>query len=588
MRLSQKQLFWILLTVCIVTLLPFIGLYDYNTKGEPRESIVSYSILETGNWILSRNNGGEMAYKPPFFHWCVAAVSYVWGSVTEATSRFPSVVALVAMIMSGFCFFTRRKDVRTSLVTAIICLTCFELHRAGMNCRVDMVLTALTCGALYMLYRWYEQGQEGIPLIAILLMSAGTMTKGPVGALIPCICMGAFLLMKKQNFFRAFFTMIGFSLLSFILPAFWYYAAWQQGGQEFYDLMMEENIGRMTNTMSYDSCVEPWWFNFLTLLYGFLPFTLLLLFSLFSLKGARIGRYESDIKTTWQKFTYWLFSLKDVDLFSLVCAVVIVGFYCIPQSKRSVYLMPAYPFIAYFIARFMIWLAEKKKKSLSVYGWVICTISAILLLLTIALKMHLVPETLLGNSEQNIRTIHNLEDINGFIVWISIAVVVVACCYWLKHNKEKVLTASLFLVLALNVGLDGAWKPAALNAKSQKSLAAKIDQYAPEADGTLYEYIERGVGAGDPMHFFELNYYLEHPNRIGSFYYDVPRKGFLIISKEDLDLRQKTFEREGYRFKKVYAKSDADANIAGPDILVLKFCIDDNKAKLVKRQKRKQ
>ena len=569
--MTTKRTFWILLFVCIITLLPFIGLYDYNTKGEPRESIVSYSMLETGNWILSRNNGGEMAYKPPFFHWCVAAVSYVWGSVTEATSRFPSVVALVAMIMSGFCFFARRRDVRTSLVTAIICLTCFELHRAGMNCRVDMLLTALTCGALYMLYRWYEQGQRGIPLIAILLMSAGTMTKGPVGALIPCICMGAFLLMKKQNFFRAFFTMICFSLLSFILPAFWYYAAWQQGGQEFYDLMMEENIGRMTNTMAYDSCVEPWWFNFLTLVYGFLPFTLLLLFSLFSLKGAKVCQCDNGIKGNWQKFTNWLFNLKDVDLFSIVCAVVIVGFYCIPQSKRSVYLMPAYPFIAYFIARFMIWLAENRKKSLNVYGWVLCVISAILLLLTIALKMHLVPETLFGHSEQNIRTIHNLEDINGFIVWASIAVVAISCFYWVKRevSSRGDLAGVLFLVIALNIGLDGAWKPAALNAKSVKPIAAIIDRYAPEGEGKLYEYIEGSVVAlGDPVHFFELNFYLQHPNRIGNFYKEKPHSGFLIIRKEEY-LRHKTeFEGWGYNMSVLH---ETEQSVWGSPLSIVKF-----------------
>ena len=43
--MTTKRTFWFLFLVCIITLLPFIGLYDYNTKGEPRESIVSYSIL---------------------------------------------------------------------------------------------------------------------------------------------------------------------------------------------------------------------------------------------------------------------------------------------------------------------------------------------------------------------------------------------------------------------------------------------------------------------------------------------------------------------------------------------------------------
>ena len=83
--LTSNKAFWLLLVICVVTILPFLGLSEYHTKGEPRESIVSYSMLDSGNWILPRNNGGEMAYKPPFFHWSIAAVSAAvnGGQVTE-------------------------------------------------------------------------------------------------------------------------------------------------------------------------------------------------------------------------------------------------------------------------------------------------------------------------------------------------------------------------------------------------------------------------------------------------------------------------------------------------------------------------
>ena len=59
--LTSNKAFWLLLVICVVTILPFLGLSEYHTKGEPRESIVSYSMLDSGNWILPRNNGGEMA-----------------------------------------------------------------------------------------------------------------------------------------------------------------------------------------------------------------------------------------------------------------------------------------------------------------------------------------------------------------------------------------------------------------------------------------------------------------------------------------------------------------------------------------------
>ena len=93
---ADKRFLVLLLAACLM-LLPFLGLTDYHTKGEPRESIVAYSMLESGNWILPENNGGDMAYKPPFFHWMITLFSVVGGAVSEYSSRLPSAVALIVM-----------------------------------------------------------------------------------------------------------------------------------------------------------------------------------------------------------------------------------------------------------------------------------------------------------------------------------------------------------------------------------------------------------------------------------------------------------------------------------------------------------
>ena len=58
---EQNRNLLILLSICVLTIFPLLGLTDYNTKGEPREAIVAYSMLEHGNWILPRNYGGEIA-----------------------------------------------------------------------------------------------------------------------------------------------------------------------------------------------------------------------------------------------------------------------------------------------------------------------------------------------------------------------------------------------------------------------------------------------------------------------------------------------------------------------------------------------
>ena len=110
---KYKKVFWCITLLSIVMLIPFLGLTDFNTKGEPREAVVAYTMLEHGNWILPINNGGDIPYKPPFFHWCIAFFSLLMGHVNEFTSRLPSAISLILMVMGGFCLLCQaqgRKD----------------------------------------------------------------------------------------------------------------------------------------------------------------------------------------------------------------------------------------------------------------------------------------------------------------------------------------------------------------------------------------------------------------------------------------------------------------------------------------------
>ena len=105
--ISNKRC-WLILAIAAVTILPFIGLTEFNTKGEPREAVVALSMINDGNWILPINNGGDIPYKPPFFHWLIALFSLLPGYVSEFTARLPSALALIIMVVAGYRFFARR------------------------------------------------------------------------------------------------------------------------------------------------------------------------------------------------------------------------------------------------------------------------------------------------------------------------------------------------------------------------------------------------------------------------------------------------------------------------------------------------
>lgn len=73
--------------------------------------------------------------------------------------------------------------------------------------------------------------------------------------------------------------------------------------------------------------------------------------------------------------------MDDARLFSLLSIVLIFVFYCIPKSKRSVYLLPVYPFIAYFLAEYIVYLVRISSKAIKIYSGFLSVAGILLLLL---------------------------------------------------------------------------------------------------------------------------------------------------------------------------------------------------------------
>ena len=539
MNIKYNKALWLITILAIVMLIPFLGLSDFNTKGEPREAVVAYTMLEHGNWILPINNGGDIPYKPPFFHWCIAFFSLFIGHVNEFTSRLPSAVSLVLMTIGGFVFFAKRKDTQTSLIAAILTLTAFEVHRAGINCRVDMVNTAFMVGAMYLLYRWWEKGKHQLPWLAILCMSGATLTKGPVGIILPCFVMGVFMLTQRENFWGIVWRMALTALLSLIIPFCWYYTAYLQGGDEFLRLVKEENIDRFMGKMAYESHENPAWYNLLTLITGWLPYTLLLLFSLFILP--------------WKKFskTRFLENAKKatpLQVFTWLAFLLVLFFYCIPKSKRSVYLLPCYPFMAYLIAEYIVWMMKEKMGALKVYAGVIASLAVILVIATLVIRTGCVPDTIFHgkHAADNIAMLHAIGDSHSFLFNVCQMFLLIGAYHIFKALKKKetsqIVKYTLVMIIAIFITLDSTLQPAVLNTKADKHLAPVIEKKFDTSK--LYSYM-----SVDMLHFFSLNFYLG--DKIQQFDKVLPQDGVLMIPEEDMPDFKEKFGKD-YTFQKVW------------------------------------
>ena len=543
MNNNYNKAFTIVCVIAVMLTVPFLGLTDFYSKGEPREAVVAYTMVEHGNWILPINNGGDIPYKPPFFHWCIALFSLLQGHVSEFTSRLPSALALVAMSVGGFVFFAKRKNANMALLATLLSLTAFEVHRAGINCRVDMVNTAFMVGALFLMFRWWERGKHTMPWLAILCMSGATLTKGPVGMLLPCAVMGVFMLTQRESLWSTVWRLGLTVLLSLVLPLCWYYAAYLQGGDEFLRLVKEENIDRLLGKMAYESHENPFWYNFLTLITGWLPYTLLFVFSLFVLPWKRFSK---------SGFMQSVRRAEPMQVFVWLAFGLILFFYCIPKSKRSVYLLPCYPFMAWLMAQYVVWLVANRLSAVKAYAWLMGVLGVVLSVAFVVLKTGVVPDTLFHgkHAADNIAMLHALESISvspsHLLFALLPAVVGVATIMTLLKKddtlRNRVVWLSLSVVVALFLALDSTFQPAVLNTKADKPLAPQIEQ---RFDMTkMYSYMSSPM-----LHFFSLNFYLG--DRIQQFEKVKPEDGVLMIPEDDVEEFKKTVGR-GYSLQRVW------------------------------------
>ena len=537
--------------ICIISVLPWIGLGDFSTKGEPREASVAISMLESGNWILPQVYANEFAYKPPMAHWLMAAFSYPQGYVSEFTSRLPSTIAFICLMGCTLMFFGRRIKFQQAFIATLLLLTCIEMHRAAMTTRVDMLLTAFIVIGLYQLFRWEDQLElKGLPVIIPVLLGCAVLTKGPVGVILPLFVFGAYLLMlRKYSLLTIFKALLYIGVSSLFLPLLWYIAAWKQGGDKFLDVVLAENFGRFfhlnTPDINYDLGHENGvWYNFITLAAGFIPWTIFFFFSLFGLNWQRKkGSFKQVLKDSWNN----ILSMEKEKLFSLVALVCIIFFYSIPSSKRSVYLMPAYPFIAIFLAQYAIYITEYRTKVTRIFAAFLASVTTVVLI-AIGLTMIGVIDPVAIASQYTSRTstlaqVEAVSNIFSFSYGLTVCIVIVVLVALLtvlyqmfKKINIKILYATIALSFTINLLIDGVIMRGIRQDGSARPFAEKVMKEYPLNENNMFVM----NNLKKYRNLYGLNFYLG--NRFHNFEQEMPEEGFFFATSSDLEVVLKNNE----------------------------------------------
>lgn len=311
-----------------------LGSAPFHTKGEPREALVVWEMSHGSSLILPLRNGTELPSKPPLLHWLGALTATLRGELDEWSVRFPSALASLCGALLVLVTGSILWSVRAGLVAALVLLTSFEWSRAATTGRVDMVLT-LGLELAFVSLLLFLRGRNPRWLVPLYLgVSLSILGKGPVGAALPGLLAILVCLLSRDVTPLQQMRLLRGTVAVAILGGSWYALAWSEGGYEFfYKQVLDENVFRFLGSDKLSGGHRhPAWRLYLLLLVGLLPWTLFV-----PPIAACLWRDRRSL------------SAQDGLGYLLLWIVVVVGFFSIPASKRSVYLLALYPAAALIV-----------------------------------------------------------------------------------------------------------------------------------------------------------------------------------------------------------------------------------------------
>ncbi|HET9570922.1 MAG TPA: glycosyltransferase family 39 protein [Bacteroidales bacterium] len=545
--LLEKPILSILLISMLLTL-PWIGIGEFYTKGEPREAAEALSMIQDGNWVLPMDYADEIGYKPPLMHWFIAGISLMAGSVSEWSSRLPSALGLIGMAMLTLIFLKKRKNVQTGVISALILLTCFELHRYSIECRVDMMLAFFMSASLFGLFKWEEKRLAGYPVLTVLCLACACLVKGPIGALLPVGIFGLYLLLRGNSFWKVLFKCLLVALPALLILGIWYVLAYQIKGDYFLNVVIAENIGRFLGMkdqalgITYNLGHQgPFWYYIPALILGLMPWSLIPIMLLFVIPYRKKWKSSS----LWQRFV----TQDAFTLFSMLIVIVFVVFYSMPTSKRSVYIMPIYPFVAYLSTKIFFWAEHVKPVLFKILYWGAVVIAGFLLLLSfVAFFVDI--RMLIGPLVQDAKTTYDVAlfarafkhpPILSVFLWFLLLSVTLFFTFGIRSKNVRTTIFGIFTVcIGIQVYLEGALFPVYKNGYSLKPLAETL--------GKKYDLEHQGYVMNQLLEYrniYGLNFYLG--NHFKNFDIERPKNGFLIAGEKSLEKVRKKYEGL-YRF----------------------------------------
>ncbi|MGC9527168.1 MAG: ArnT family glycosyltransferase [Limnospira sp.] len=446
-----------LVAIAIVAFLWHLGSVGLVDETEPLFAEAARQMSVTGNWITPYFNGQTRFDKPPLIYWLMAIGYSIFG-VNEWAVRLPSALSAIAL-MAG-CFFTLRRfgvpsgDRRDLWLSAWIGSAIAALNletlvwaRQGVS---DMLLSGCMGLGLLSFFWGYATTPEKQPpkpvkfgdifhfqfpnkwyLGFYIWTGLAVLAKGPVGVVLPGLIILAFLIYVNRLFsvFREMGLIWGAIILGAITVP-WYVLVILENGQTYIDSFFGyHNFKRFTRVVNGHSA--PWYFYFIVVAIGFMPWSVYL-----PIAFSRLQFWRRSPWIRQPRFTH-------LKLFSFFWFSCIFLFFTVSVTKLPSYVLPLMPAAAISVAIF--WTEELTQnrdfsfaKNRGFFVTVIVNICGLAMVaIAIIISPNFIgPDPAVENLPEWVRT-SGLPIVGG-IIWMATAVFIVWLMgdWWLRDRDR--------------------------------------------------------------------------------------------------------------------------------------------------------
>ena len=216
--------------------------------------------------------------KPPLTYWLLRVAFKTWGESPFTARFFPAVFATLGVMAVYFLGLMGFRDERKAFLSAVVLASSAFYMVMGKLVFTDMVFAVfILCAMTMFTLSFTDRRQRAIGLIGFYVFCAlATLTKGPLGLLLPQLAVVLFLLYQRQLDFLKNGWMVAGILLYMVLALPWYLYIYERYGHAFIHEFFYNDHWRRLLTAEHKGN-DHWFFYPMTMVAGLFPWSLILL-----------------------------------------------------------------------------------------------------------------------------------------------------------------------------------------------------------------------------------------------------------------------------------------------------------------------